>query len=160
MTDGFSGRAEAISKLLRDILYTGRLGRPWLLPWSGLNLVQAIKRCTACRLTAIERRLVIGIWRGAQNVLLRRQLSIGVFNTAYFERLNATLLTWMPASILHSQTSACYRPHLEAALFWTSVVYNFVAFMIVWQAHWLWLRVWLRCPGRFVTRFFVSELKM
>ena len=125
VTDGFAAWAEAISKLFRDPLYAGRQGRPRLLPWPELHLVQVVKRYPARQLTAIERRLVIGSWQGAQNVLLLTQLSLGVFNTAYIERLNATLRTWIPALTRRSRTPARYRPHLEAALFWTGVVYNF-----------------------------------
>lgn len=125
VTDGFGGWAQAIRKVFRDPLYTGKRGRPRLLVWPELHLVQVIKRYTARRLTAIERRLVIGDWATAQNVLLLTQLSLGTFNTAYVERLNATLRTWIPALTRRPRTPARYRPHLEAAMFWTGCVYNF-----------------------------------
>jgi hypothetical protein len=48
-----------------------------------------------------------------------------VFNTAYVERLNATLRTWLPALRRRSRTPAREAAHLEAAMFWTGCVYNF-----------------------------------
>ncbi|MEZ4733643.1 MAG: hypothetical protein R3E79_41630 [Caldilineaceae bacterium] len=48
----------------------------------------------------------------------------GVFNTAYIERLNATFRTWLTL-IPETRTPAARRRRLEAAFFWTAVVYNF-----------------------------------
>ena len=48
-----------------------------------------------------------------------------VLNTAYIERLNATLRTWMPFLARRTRTPSGAREHLEAALFWTGCVYNF-----------------------------------
>ena len=50
---------------------------------------------------------------------------LGVVNTAYVERLNATLRAWLPALVRRTRTPACQVPHLEAAMFWTGCVYNF-----------------------------------
>ena len=49
----------------------------------------------------------------------------GPINTAYIERLNATLRTWMPASGAAHAHACGARERLEAALFWTGCVYNF-----------------------------------
>ena len=48
-----------------------------------------------------------------------------MFNTAYVERLNATLRTWLPALTRRSRTPAREVVRLEAAMFWTGCVYNF-----------------------------------
>ena len=53
------------------------------------------------------------------------QVEIGRINTAYIERLNATLRTWMPALVRRTRTPSGAREQLEAALFWTGCVYNF-----------------------------------
>ena len=53
------------------------------------------------------------------------QLELGRINTAYIERLNATLRTWMPALVRRTRTPAGRCEQLEAALFWTGSVYNF-----------------------------------
>jgi transposase InsO family protein len=125
VTDGFAAWADAIHQVFRDPCYTGRLGRPRLCLWPNLHLVQVVKRYTANRLTAIERRLVVGSLAAAQTMLHTTQVGLGSFNTAYIERLNATLRTWIPALTRRSRTPARHRPHLEAAIFWTGCVYNF-----------------------------------
>ncbi len=50
---------------------------------------------------------------------------MGVFNTAYVERLNATFRTWLPALTRRSRTPARQVAQLEAAMFWMGVVYTF-----------------------------------
>ena len=53
------------------------------------------------------------------------QVALGVINTAYIERLNATFRTWLPALTRRSRTPAREVAHLEAAMFWMGAVYNF-----------------------------------
>jgi hypothetical protein len=53
------------------------------------------------------------------------QVELGQINTAYIERLNATLRTWMPGLVRRTRTPSSGRERLEAALFWTGCVYNF-----------------------------------
>jgi hypothetical protein len=53
------------------------------------------------------------------------QVAVGRINTAYIERLNATLRTWMPALVRRTRTPSGARERLQAALFWTGGVYNF-----------------------------------
>jgi hypothetical protein len=50
---------------------------------------------------------------------------MGRINTAYIERLNATLRTWIPALVRRTRTPSGARERLGAALFWTGCVYNF-----------------------------------
>ena len=50
---------------------------------------------------------------------------MGRINTAYIERLNATLRTWLPSLVRRTRTPSGTRERLEAALFWTGCVYNF-----------------------------------
>jgi hypothetical protein len=66
----------------------------------------------------------LGSLATAQTILHTTQVGLGSFNTAYIERLNATLRTWIPALTQRSRTPARHRPHLEAAIFWTACVYN------------------------------------
>lgn len=125
VTDGYSGWEQAIGKLLRIPHYTGKPGRPRLLVWSGPHLVQIVKRKSAGRLIGLEKRLRIGQWPLAQQLMCCTQTQLGSFNTAYIERLNASFRTWMPALTRRSRTPSRYRAHLKAAMFWTGTVYNF-----------------------------------
>lgn len=125
VTDGFGGWLNAVRRVFRDPVHTGKRGRPHLPLWAGLLLVQVVKHKAGRRLIAIEARVRIGTWAAAQEIICCTQTQLGAFNTAYVERLNATLRTWMPALTRRSRTPARDLAHLEAALFWTGCVYNF-----------------------------------
>ncbi len=125
VTDGFGGWAQAVRKVFRDPVHTGRRGRPRLVLWPQLSFVQVVKHKTGKRLTAISRRLILGSWTAAQQLMSCSQVELGVFNTAYVERLNASLRTWLPALTRRSRTPARLQAHLRASLFWTRTVYNF-----------------------------------
>lgn len=125
VTDGFGGWAQAVRKVFRDPVHTGRRGRPRLELWPQLSFVQVVKHKAGMRLTAISRRLILGSRAAAQQLMCCSQVELGVFNTAYVERLNASLRTWLPALTRRSRTPARSLAHLRASLFWTGAVYNF-----------------------------------
>jgi len=122
--DGFAAWPSAILTVFRDPLHTGKRGRPPLVVWSALHVIQVIKRRTGRRLTAIERRLAHGCQHCAETIMQATQVGLGVSNTAYIERLNATFRTWLPALTRRSRTPAREVAHVEAAMFWMGVVYN------------------------------------
>ncbi len=123
--DGFAAWTRAILTVFRDPLRTGKRGRPRLVGWPDLHIVQVIKRRTGHRLTAVERRLAHGCLRCAEAIMQATQVGLGVINTAYIERLNATFRTWLPALTRRTRTPARQMAHLEAAMFWMGAVYNF-----------------------------------
>ncbi len=123
--DGFAAWTSAILKVFRDPVRTGKRGRPPLVVWADLHIVQVVKHHTGRKLTSIERRIAHGCQRCAEAIVQTTQVGLGVFNTAYVERLNATLRTWLPALTRCSRTPAREVVRLEAAMFWTGCVYNF-----------------------------------
>ena len=123
--DGFKAYVSTILKVFRDPLYTGKRGRPRLLVWDDLHIVQVVKQRVGRRLVSISRRLAHGSLAQAEEVMQRTQVELGCINTAYIERLNATLRTWIPALVRRTRTPSGARERLEAALFWTGCVYNF-----------------------------------
>jgi transposase-like protein len=123
--DGFAAWTSAILQVFRDPVRTGKRGRPPLVVWAELHIVQVIKRRTGRRLTAVERRLAHGCLRCAETIMQATQVGLGVINTAYIERLNATFRTWLPALTRRSRTPAREVARLEAAMFWMGAVYNF-----------------------------------
>jgi transposase-like protein len=123
--DGFKAYVACILKVFRDPLYTGKPGRPRLLLWDDLHIVQVVKQRVGRRLVSITRRLAHGSMARAEELMQRTQVELGRINTAYIERLNATLRTWMPALVRRTRTPSGARERLEAALFWTGCVYNF-----------------------------------
>ncbi len=123
--DGFAAWTSAIRLVFRDPVRTGKRGRPPLVVWAELHIVQVIKRHTGRKLTAVERRLAHGCLRCAETIMQATQVGLGVINTAYIERLNATFRTWVPALTRRSRTPAQEVAHLEMAMFWMGAVYNF-----------------------------------
>lgn len=125
VTDGFGGWKQAIVNVLRTPSYTGQPGRPRLLLWPELHLVQVVKHKVGGHLVSIDQRLCYGSWAVAQQLVCQAQTQLGTFNTAYIERFNASFRTWIPALTRRSRTPSRYRLHLEADMFWTGTVYNF-----------------------------------
>lgn len=123
--DGFQAWTTAVLKVFRDPQHTGRPGRPRLLIWPDLHIVQVVKQYSQRHISGIERRLRHGCLARAQAIMLMTQVGWGLINTAYVERFNATWRTWLPALTRRSRTPARDTAHLEAALFWTGGVYNF-----------------------------------
>jgi transposase-like protein len=123
--DGFRAYPKAILSIFRDPLYTGKPGRPRLLVWDDLHIVQVVKERVGKRLVGITRRVAYGCLERAEEVMQASQVLMGAINTAYIERLNATLRTWLPALVRRTRTPSGSRDRLEAALFWTGCVYNF-----------------------------------
>lgn len=123
--DGFKAYVSSILTVFRDPLYTGKRGRPRLVVWDDLHIVQVVKQRVGKRLVGITRRLAQGSLSCAEALMQATQVEVGRINTAYIERLNATLRTWMPALVRRTRTPSGARVRLEAALFWTGCVYNF-----------------------------------
>lgn len=123
--DGFKAYVSCILKVFRDPVHTGKRGRPPRKVWDDLHIVQVVKQRVGRRLVSISRRLAHGSLETAEAIMQATQVELGRINTAYIERLNATLRTWMPALVRRTRTPSGDRERLEAALFWTGCVYNF-----------------------------------
>jgi len=122
--DGFKAYVTCILKVFRDPLRTGKPGRPRLVVWADVHIVQVVKQRVG-RLVSITRRVAHGSLERAEALMQATQVEMGRINTAYIERLNATLRTWMPALARRTRTPSGAGEQLEAALFWTGCVYNF-----------------------------------
>lgn len=123
--DGFAAWTRAILQVFRDPVHTGKRGRPPLVVWGDLHIVQVVKQYVGRRLTGVQRRVAHGCRRCAETIMQVTQVGLGMINTAYIERLNATFRTWLPALTRRSRTPARQVAHLEAAMFWMGAVYNF-----------------------------------
>lgn len=123
--DGFAAWTKAIKQVFRDPQPTGKRGRPPLVVWAEMHIVQVVKQYSGRRLREVQRRLAFGCMQAAEAIMQASQVGLGVINTAYIERLNGTFRTWIPALTRRSRTPARDEGHLEAAMFWMGVVYNF-----------------------------------
>lgn len=123
--DGLASYVTAILKVFRDPVHTGQPGRPRLVVWTDLHIVQVVKHRVGRRRDSIDRRVAHGCQQAAEEIMQATQIELGVINTAYIERLNATFRTWLPALFRRTRAPARQVSHLEAAMFWMGCVYNF-----------------------------------
>jgi len=122
--DGLASYVKAFQRAFRTpFREKGALGRPRLIAWSKIAIVQVVKQRTAKTLT-IDRRIVQGCQKMIARLLLSSQNG-GQINTAYIERLNATFrqrLSWLARRTRHL---AQQSETLMAGMFIVGCMYNF-----------------------------------
>ena len=146
--DGLPGYVKALQRAFRSPLRgRGQQGRPRLVAWPDLAIVQVIKQRTA-QCLHIERRIVQGCPQRIARLLQVSQKQPGVINTAYIERLNATFrlrLSWLTR---RTRTLAQQPQTLTAGIYIVGCFYNLCDFH-----HSLRLRLWVGRHGyRWVQR--------
>ncbi len=125
-TDGLSSYPKQALSVLREPEHTGRRGRPRLLLPEGLMIAQAIKRYARRRVVEVVRRVVLGTEEAVATRLKCTQGSVtAVINTAYVERLQATMRSRLAPLVRRSRAAARRRSTLEAGMWLIGTVYNF-----------------------------------
>ena len=102
---------------------SGKGGRPFLIPWPNIAIVQVIKRRTPD--FHIERRIVQGASAMIDSLRKATQGFDGVTNTAYIERINATFrqrLSWLTR---RARCAARQVKTVNAGMYVTGCFYNF-----------------------------------
>jgi transposase-like protein len=126
--DGLSSYVKAFQAAFRSPLPRwGQTGRSLLVAWPDIAIVQVVKQRTAQAFT-IERRIVQGC---SQQIARLRQLSqkvVGVINTAYIERLNATFRSRLAWLTRRSRTLAQQPETLTAGMYVVGCFYNLCDF--------------------------------
>lgn len=122
-TDGFGMWKTQILHFFRVTLLTGRRGRPKLVYWAELHIVQVVKRTYR---DSIERRLAFGDLFETLHLIEASQGKRGTINTAFVERLNATLRTWLPALTRRSRHAGSDQDQLQRHFFLVVAAYNFI----------------------------------
>ncbi|MHA0040626.1 hypothetical protein [Deinococcus sp. PEB2-63] len=122
-TDGYGAWKTQVLRVFRTPRHTGRRGRPALVPWAELHIVQVVKRTSRDR---IERRIAFGDLFEALHLIEASQGRSGTVNTAFVERLNATLRTWLPALVRRSRHAGSDGERLERHFFLVLAAYNFI----------------------------------
>ena len=123
--DGLPAYPKAIRRAFSDKVYSGKPGRPPLVPWPDLHLVQVIKQRRGYQLSKISRRLAHGCLNRVYDLIAMSQVGLGQINTAYIERLNATFRARMPTLVRRTRSLARTTERIETDLFWSGSVYNF-----------------------------------
>jgi transposase-like protein len=123
--DGLASYVTAFRKAFRTALprRKGELGRPHLISWPDIAIVQVVKQRVDGQLS-ISRRIVQGSDVMVQSLILRTQ-GKGVINTAYIERFNATFRQRINCLVRRTRTLARKRQTLEAGMYVVGCLYNF-----------------------------------
>ena len=134
--DGLASYVDAFRKAFRSPLPTGKQGRPRLIAWQGIQIVQVVKRRLPSGFS-VERRIVQGCEQIVQGLLNQSQGG-GVINTAYIERLNATFRQRMSMLTRRTRHLARQQATLHSGMYLIGTVYNFCV-----NHHSLRTRIWL-----------------
>lgn len=133
--DGLVSYVKAFQKAFRTAHRMGKQGRPRLISWQGIHIVQVVKQRTPT--FTISRRIVQGCEQTIQD-LLQRSRGGTVINTAYIERLNATFRQRISSLTRRSRQAAQQQITLHASMYLVGTVYNFCV-----PHHSLRLPIWL-----------------
>jgi len=123
-TDGLCSYIRAIRETFRDPVRTGAHGRPRLRSWRNLCIAQVVKRYAQRHVVEVERRIVDGTPARVET-LRRRSQGVGVINTAYIERLNATFRERLASLTRRGRALARRTLTLQHGMYLIGTVYNF-----------------------------------
>ncbi len=122
--DGLASYPGAFIRAFRSPLpRRGERGRPHLVSWPDIAIVQVVKQRKADTLE-IKRRIFQGGKELVERLLLRTQYG-GVINTAYIERLNATFRQRISHLARRTRHSARESATLTAGMYIVGCFYNF-----------------------------------
>lgn len=121
--DGLAAYVTAVAQVFRERQPTGGVGRPRLLAWEQLALGQVIKQRVKGRVVGVTRRLVRGSAALAQQLLVQSRGGKD-FNTAFIERLNATLRAHLSALTRRGRAIAHQIATLESGMWLVGCAYN------------------------------------
>jgi len=124
--DGCRAYIDAIRKTFREPI-PGQTGRPRLRAWDGIIIAQVVKRYAHGRVVGVIRRIVQGTETQVK-ALLRTTQGVGVINTAYIERLNATFRSRIAMLVRRGRALARQIPTLHDGMYLVGTVYNFCTY--------------------------------
>lgn len=119
--DGYASYVRAVRSAFRTAQHTGRRGRPKLVAWAEVAIVQVVKHRHPW---SVERRIVQGT-QALVSLLLHRTQGGGQINTAYIERLNATFRQRLSCLARRTRALARTQQTVEAGMWLLGAVYNF-----------------------------------
>ena len=104
----------------------GERGRPQLVSWPDVAIVQVVKQRVAGQFN-ITRRIVQGSQKMVASLIQQSQ-GKGVINTAFIERLNATFRQRLACLARRSRNLARQPETLQAGMFIVGCLYNFCTY--------------------------------
>jgi transposase-like protein len=124
--DGLASYVSIIREVFREADSDGSVGRPHLISWPDIYIVQVVKQYVARRVVSVERRIIQGSAEQIEAVR-HKVCGGGVFNTAFIERINATFRGHIAALTRRGRALALRSQTLHHAMYLTGAVYNFCA---------------------------------
>ena len=123
--DGLASYVSAFQKAFRTALprRKGEVGRPQLISWPNIAIVQVVKQRVEGHLN-ISRRIVQGSEMMVKSLIQKTQ-SQGVINTAFIERFNATFRQRLNCLVRRTRTLARKVHTLETGMYVVGCLYNF-----------------------------------
>jgi transposase-like protein len=123
--DGLASYVSAFRNSFRTALprWGGEKGRPKLVSWPNIAIVQVVKQRMDGQLN-ITRRIVQGSEEMVHS-LIRKTQGEGMINTAFIERLNATFRQRLNSLARRSRTLVHKAQTLEAGMYVIGCLYNF-----------------------------------
>ena len=123
--DGLASYVTAFRKAFRTALprRKGELGRPQLVSWPNIAIVQVVKQRAAGQLN-ISRRMVQGSDRMVK-ALIQKTQGAGTINTAFIERFNATFRQRLNCLVRRTRSLARKVQTLETGMYVVGCLYNF-----------------------------------
>lgn len=122
--DGLSSYVTCFLRVFRHPIYTGKPGRPRLVIEQGLLIGQVVKRYAKRRVVSVSRRVVRGSAEAIATVLAATGTGKGI-NTAYIERLNATLRSSLSGLVRRGRALAHKEAMLQAGMCLVGCADNF-----------------------------------
>jgi transposase-like protein len=123
--DGLASYVTAFRRSFRTAVprWHGERGRPRLVSWPDIAIVQVVKQRVNGQLH-VTRRIVQGTQQMVQS-LIRTTQGQGVINTAFIERLNATFRQRLNSLVRKTRTLVRKAETLEAGMYVVGCLYNF-----------------------------------
>lgn len=123
--DGLASYVTAFHKAFRTALpkRRGEMGRPHLISWPDIAIVQVVKHRIEGHLS-ISRRIVQGSEAMVKSLIQKTQ-GQGVINTAFIERFNATFRQRLNCLVRRTRTLARKVHTLETGMYVVGCLYNF-----------------------------------
>ncbi|MGF1504227.1 MAG: hypothetical protein ACFB51_03690 [Anaerolineae bacterium] len=124
--DGWVAYLDVFRKAFRHKVKGRGRGRPRLVPWPELHIVQVVKKRTAQSLT-VARRIVQGSERRIDQLIAHSQGHGGI-NTSYIERLNGTFRQRLGVLVRRTRCLARTPETLTWGMYLVGGVYNFCTY--------------------------------
>ena len=121
--DGLASYVTAFLRVFRTPVYTGRRGRPRLVPAAGFQLGQVVKQYAKRRVVSVKQRVVQGTASAIAAVLAATGTGHGI-HTAYIERLNATFRSALAPLVRRGRALAHKVETLQAGMYLVGCAYN------------------------------------